>query len=66
MTKKEHTHKKYVLLPPKLAESDTLSLGHGLCGSVCSIYNKETIQNTLSVHMLEITKIDPEIHHLMV
>jgi hypothetical protein len=31
MTKKER--KKYGLLPPKIAESDTQSLGHGICGS---------------------------------
>jgi hypothetical protein len=31
MTKKER--KKYGLLPPKIAESDIVSLGHGLCGS---------------------------------
>jgi hypothetical protein len=47
MTKKER--KKYGLLPPKIAESDTLSLGYGLCGSGGSIYNKTAIQNTLSV-----------------
>jgi hypothetical protein len=45
MTKKER--KKYGLLPPKIAESDTVSLGLDLCGSGGSIYNKETIQNTL-------------------
>jgi hypothetical protein len=47
MTKKDHTRKKYGLLPPKIAESDTQSLGHGLCGSGGSIYNKDTSQNTL-------------------
>jgi hypothetical protein len=36
------------LLPPKIAESDILSLDHGLCGSGGSIYNKDTSQNTLS------------------
>jgi hypothetical protein len=53
MTKKER--KKYGLLAPKIAESDILSLGHGLCrsgGSMCGlgrwIYNKDTSQNTLS------------------
>jgi hypothetical protein len=46
MTKKER--KKYGLLPPKIAESYTQSLGHGICGSGGSIYNKETSQNTLS------------------
>jgi hypothetical protein len=46
MTKIER--KKYGLLPPKIAESDTASLCHGMCGSGGSIYNKETRQNTLS------------------
>jgi hypothetical protein len=48
MTKKEDDRKKYGLLPPKIAESDTVSLGHGMCGSGGSIYNKDTRQNTLS------------------
>jgi hypothetical protein len=42
MTKKERASKKYGLLPPKIAESDTVSLGHGMCGSGGSIYNKDT------------------------
>jgi hypothetical protein len=46
LIKKER--KKNGLLPPKIAESDALSLGHGLCGSGGSIYNKDTSQNTLS------------------
>jgi hypothetical protein len=46
MTKKER--KKYGLLPPKIAESDIVSLVHGLCGSGGTIYNKDTSQNTLS------------------
>jgi hypothetical protein len=46
MTKKER--KKYGLLPTKIAESDTISVGHGLCGSGGSIYNKNTSQTTLS------------------
>jgi hypothetical protein len=33
MTKKEQVHKKYGPLPPKVAESDTVSLAHGLCRS---------------------------------
>jgi hypothetical protein len=48
MTKNERTRKKYGLLPHKIAESDTLSLCHGLCVSDGSIYNKDTSQNTLS------------------
>jgi hypothetical protein len=46
MTKKER--KKYRLLPPKIAETDAENLGHGLCGSGGSIYNKDTSQNILS------------------
>jgi hypothetical protein len=42
--------KKYGLLPPKIAESDTVFLVHGLCGSGGSIYNKDTSQNTLSTY----------------
>jgi hypothetical protein len=60
MTKKER--KKYGLLPPKIAESDTVSLGHGLCGSGGSIYNKDTSQNTLSFSLLVLTMIDPVIN----
>jgi hypothetical protein len=60
MTKKER--KKYGLLPPKIAESDTVSLGHGLCGSGGSIYNKDTSQNTLSFSLLALTMIDPVIN----
>jgi hypothetical protein len=57
MTKKER--KKYELLPPKIAESDTVSLGHGLCGSVGSIYNKDTSQNILYASLIALTMIDP-------
>jgi hypothetical protein len=48
MTKKEPNHKKYGLLPPKIAECNFGSLDHGLCGSGGSIYNKDTSQNKLS------------------
>jgi hypothetical protein len=58
MTKKEC--KKYGLLPPKIAESN---LGHGMCGSGGSIYNKDTSQK---YSLLALTTIDPEIHHRMV
>jgi hypothetical protein len=47
MTKKDSNCKKYGLFPPKIAESDTVSQGHGMCGSGGSIYNKDTSQNTL-------------------
>jgi hypothetical protein len=48
LSKKERKNMKYGLLLSKIAESDTLSLGHSLCGASGSIYNKDTIQNTLS------------------
>jgi hypothetical protein len=57
MTKKER--KKHALLPPKIAESDTVSLGHSMCGSGGSIYNKDINKNTLSTTMLALTMIDP-------
>jgi hypothetical protein len=62
MTKKEKTRKKYGLLPPKIAQSDTVSLGHGMFGSGGSIYNKDTSQNTLFVSVLALTMIDPSIN----
>jgi hypothetical protein len=55
MTKKER--KKYGLLPPKIAESDTQSLGHGLCVYGGSIYNKYTSQNTLYASLLTLTML---------
>jgi hypothetical protein len=48
MTKKDPKRKKYGILPPNIAESDTQSLGHGLCRSGGSIYNKDTSKNKLS------------------
>jgi hypothetical protein len=60
MIKKER--KKYGLIPPKIAEFDTVSLGHGLCGSGGSIYNKDTSQNTLSA----CTHNDRSIHQAQV
>jgi phosphatidylethanolamine-binding protein (PEBP) family uncharacterized protein len=63
MTKKER--KKYGLLPPKIAESDRLSLGHGLCGYHGTIpFTIRTPANTHS--MLALTMIDPEAQHWMV
>jgi hypothetical protein len=59
MTKKQH--KKYGLLPPKIAESDLGSLDHGLRGTCTSIYNKNTIQNTLFVSMIALIMVDPDI-----
>jgi hypothetical protein len=57
MTKKKR--KKYGLLPPKIAECDTQFLGHGLCGSDGSIFNKDTNKNTLSSPLLALKMIDP-------
>jgi hypothetical protein len=58
MTKKER--KKYGLLPPKIAESDITSLGHGLCGSGGThIFKIRTPAKTYS--LLVLTMIDPEI-----
>jgi hypothetical protein len=39
MTKKENNRKKYGMLPPEIAKSDTEFPGHVLCGSGRSIYN---------------------------
>jgi hypothetical protein len=56
MTKKER--KKYGMLPPKIAESDTKSLGHGLCGSGGS--TPFTIRTPAKTHsLLAFTMIDP-------
>jgi hypothetical protein len=58
MTKKEHTRKKYGLLPPKIAESDTVSLGHGMCGSGGS--QPFIIRTPAKTHsLLALTMIDP-------
>jgi hypothetical protein len=63
MTKKER--KKYGLLPPKIAESDTQPLGHGLCGSGGT--TPFTIRTPAKTHsLLALTMIDPAIHHLLV
>jgi hypothetical protein len=58
MTKKERTCKKYGMLPPKIVESDTQSLGHGLCGSGGT--HPFTIRTTAKTHsLLALTMIDP-------
>jgi hypothetical protein len=59
MTKKVQRYKIYVMVPPKIAESDILSLVHGLFESSGSISNTESSQNTLSTLMLTLTMIDP-------
>jgi hypothetical protein len=57
-TKKERVLKKYGLLPPKIAESNTQSLGHGLFGSGGS--SPFTIRTPAKTHsLLAVTIIDP-------
>jgi uncharacterized ferredoxin-like protein len=58
ITKKELVRKKYGLLPSKIAESDNVSLGYGLCGSGGSIYKKDTNQK-FSSPMVVLKMIDP-------
>jgi hypothetical protein len=61
MTKKENYREKYGLLSPKIAESDIVSLVHGLCGSGGS--HPFTIRTPAKTHsLLALTMIDPEIH----
>jgi hypothetical protein len=58
MTKNDSNLKIYGFLPPKIAESDISSLGHGLCGSSGTIpFTITTPANTHS--LLELTMIDP-------
>jgi hypothetical protein len=58
MTKKERIHKKYGFLPPKIADSDTVSLGHGLSGSGGTTLFK--IRTPAKIHsLLALTMIDP-------
>jgi hypothetical protein len=65
MTKKDNNRKKYGLLPPKIEESDTVSLGHGMCGS--DETPTFTIRIPAKTHtLLSLTMIDPEIHHWLV
>jgi hypothetical protein len=65
MTKKKSTRKKYGLLPPKIEESDTQSLGHGLCGSGGT--TSFTIRKPAKTHsLLALTMIDPAIIHRLV
>jgi hypothetical protein len=64
--KEKEKCKKYRLLPFKIDEPQIVSLGHGLCGSGGSMYNKDTSQSTLPTLMLALTMIDPEIHHRLV
>jgi hypothetical protein len=45
-------------LKPKIAESDTVSLGHGLCGFGGSIYNKDNIQDKLYASLIALKMID--------
>jgi hypothetical protein len=50
--------KEYGLLPPKIAESDTASLGHGLCGSGGA--TPFAIRTPAKTHsLIALTMIDP-------
>jgi hypothetical protein len=63
MTKKER--KEYGLLPPKIAESDAVSLGHGLCGSGGT--TPFTIRIPVKTQsLLVLTMIDPAEQHWLV
>jgi hypothetical protein len=63
MTKIER--KKYGLLPPKIAESDLVSLDNGLCGFDGS--HPFTIRISAKTHsLLSLTLIDPAIRHWLV
>jgi hypothetical protein len=57
-TRRENNCKKYVLLPTKIAQSDILSLVHGLCGSGGSLpFTIRIPAKTYS--LLALTMIDP-------
>jgi hypothetical protein len=62
MTKKERANKKYGMQSTPTQNSRILPLGHGMCGSGGSIYNKYTSQNTLSSTLIALTMIDPAIN----
>jgi hypothetical protein len=65
MTKKENNRKKYGLLPSKIVESDTASLGHGLCGSGGTTpFTIRTPTKTNSLFALKM--IDPATKHRLV
>jgi hypothetical protein len=65
MTKKDNNCKKYGLLPPKIAESDIVSVDHGLCGSGGT--PPFTIRTPAKPHsLLALTMIDPAIKHWLV
>jgi hypothetical protein len=60
MTKKEKSRKKYGLLPLKIAESDTVTLGHGLCGSGGTTpLTIRTPDKAHSTFLLALIMIDP-------
>jgi hypothetical protein len=65
MTKKENNRKKYGLLLSKIVESDTASLGHGLCGSGGTTpFTIMTPTKTNSLFALKM--IDPATKHRLV
>jgi hypothetical protein len=65
MTKKEPIFKKYGMISPKIAEFDTVSLGHGFC--VLGGSHPFTIRTPAKTHsMLALTMIDPEVINWLV
>jgi hypothetical protein len=65
ITKNVRKAKKYGLFPPKIEESDTACLGHGMCGSGGS--HPFTIRKTAKKNsLLALTMIDPETQHRLV
>jgi hypothetical protein len=58
MTKKDQVSNKYRMLPPKIAESDIVSMVHCLCGS--GGIHPFTIRTPAKTHsLLALTMIDP-------
>jgi hypothetical protein len=57
MTKKERVHKKYGLLPPKIAESDPWVM---VCVDLVGPFTIRTLTKTHS--LLALKMIDPEIN----
>jgi hypothetical protein len=56
MTKKDHTRKKYGLLPPKIAESDPWAM---VCVDLVGPFTIRTPAKTHSTFQLALTMIDP-------
>jgi hypothetical protein len=64
MTKKEHTCKKYGLLPPKIGENLELDPWFMVCVDLVGPFTIRTPSKTHS--LLALKMIDPAIHHRLV